>query len=1026
MVYRRLVDCVFALAAAAVSLEAQSVKLNGPLAQPGAGDVTAYAIDASGERVVYRADQTVDDQFELFGAPADGSAPAVRLCGTLPSGGDVTSFALAAGNRVVYLADENADEVFELFSVPTDGSASPVLLSGPLVAGGDVQDFRLTPDGTSVVFRANKLASGQSEIFAVPADGGSAPIQLDPIHRSVQGFWIAPDGSYVLFDVQLGTVAHLYRVPIDASQLPLELADTGPGNPQIAYVRFTEPKWDAGGEYVACASVGLEFDEDYDNRLFAIDVDASAAPVLLQSSPYTFYVYAPAGERVLHGDEFFSGLYSIGADGSDPRTIDLDTYAFVVSPDATRVAFVSGGRLYSSPPDGQEPPLELAGPGVWYDIAVSPNSDFVVYRATDATTAFQGLWVVPIGGGAPLLMNGPTVPGGRGAASFAIAPSGNRILYREDRAQDEVFELWCVDALLHAVKLSGELGGSRDVTSFQFSGNSQHVAYLADQNNDETFEVFGAPSNGSVSAVQYNDPLAGGPVEGDVTGFRPTPDGEGAIYRADQDANETFDLYAVNVDAPGETVRLSTPTTESGDALEDVAFTPTGDRMFFQLDGFRFYYLYSVPVDGSAPPVEIDHFDYEFGFPFTVTADGSRLVYRKREFVFGSYRLCSAPVEGGPVTDLAVLPTPRTVAEFQLTPDGSVAVYRADQAHTTVNEIFSIPVDGSAPAVRLNLPLSGERDVTAYAITPDGARVVYLADQTLDERYELWSVPVAGGRPDRVSGPLASTGDVTGFRLTANGAWAVFRADPESDGRFELFRAPAAGRRPPALGPNGFHIDDLVRLTPLVDGQSIETDFVIGPDDGNVFFRADAAADGVIEVFRAPLDGSGSLVKLSADPVTGGDVSSFTLAPDGSHVVYMADARTDGVIEIFGVPALGGVAFAYDTIPSFGDVISFQIAPDSGHVGWLVDRNVNAVNELFLAPLDGSQPAVAVNAPLATGRKVEGDYVLLTGGRALYRADQEANDVVELFLGSLPEGRTTRVHAPSRARMRAALRHQED
>ncbi|MCI0634465.1 MAG: hypothetical protein L0206_11210, partial [Actinobacteria bacterium] len=51
---------------------AQSIRLNGPLVQPLGGDVTDYRISPDGAHVVFRADQSHNDVFELFAAPIDG------------------------------------------------------------------------------------------------------------------------------------------------------------------------------------------------------------------------------------------------------------------------------------------------------------------------------------------------------------------------------------------------------------------------------------------------------------------------------------------------------------------------------------------------------------------------------------------------------------------------------------------------------------------------------------------------------------------------------------------------------------------------------------------------------------------------------------------------------------------------------------------------------------------------------------------------------------------------------------------
>src|SRR5262245_55130239 len=81
---------------------AQSVRLSGRLAQPGASDVEdGYVFTSDGTRAVFRANTVSPDVFELYSAPADAGAAALRLA----PGADVTSLVLGVGDRVVYVAD---------------------------------------------------------------------------------------------------------------------------------------------------------------------------------------------------------------------------------------------------------------------------------------------------------------------------------------------------------------------------------------------------------------------------------------------------------------------------------------------------------------------------------------------------------------------------------------------------------------------------------------------------------------------------------------------------------------------------------------------------------------------------------------------------------------------------------------------------------------------------------------------------------------------------------------------------------
>lgn len=172
---------------------------------------TGFAISPDGSRVVYLADQEADNLWELFSVPVLGGE-AVRLNEPLPVNGDVGdtlggafSFAISADStRVVYRAEQNIDNVWELYSVPLAGGDA-VRLNEPLPANGDVIDARISSDSSHVVFRADPNLDNVIEIFSVPLTGGS-PVRLnDPLttnNRVLAGFQISNDGRRVVYETQ--------------------------------------------------------------------------------------------------------------------------------------------------------------------------------------------------------------------------------------------------------------------------------------------------------------------------------------------------------------------------------------------------------------------------------------------------------------------------------------------------------------------------------------------------------------------------------------------------------------------------------------------------------------------------------------------------------------------------------------------------------------------------------------------------------------------------------------------------------
>ena len=81
---------------------------------------------------------------------------------------------------------------------------------------------------------------------------------------------------------------------------------------------------------------------------------------------------------------------------------------------------------------------------------------------------------------------------------------------------------------------------------------------------------------------------------------------------------------------------------------------------------------------------------------------------------------------------------------FQVSPDNSTVVYRADQDTDGVTELYSVPI-GGGPTTRLNDALASGCCVFSFQVSPDGSTVVYRADQDTNTVAELYSVTIGGG-----------------------------------------------------------------------------------------------------------------------------------------------------------------------------------------------------------------------------------------------------------------------------------------
>jgi hypothetical protein len=81
---------------------------------------------------------------------------------------------------VVYVADRDVDEVYELFSVPIDGSASPIRLNGPLGANEDVGATWISPGGSWVLFAPIGCTSERRTLCRYPPSIGTLKSSLVP------------------------------------------------------------------------------------------------------------------------------------------------------------------------------------------------------------------------------------------------------------------------------------------------------------------------------------------------------------------------------------------------------------------------------------------------------------------------------------------------------------------------------------------------------------------------------------------------------------------------------------------------------------------------------------------------------------------------------------------------------------------------------------------------------------------------------------------------------------------------------
>lgn len=884
---------------------------------------------------------------ELLSAPTDGSAAATSLDYNIDLlSSPPLTFAISADNQSVVFVVQTA-----LYRVPIDGSAARTLLSRS--ADGQVQhDFRLSADGSRAVYRTSLDA-----LYSVPVDGSALPVRLSNppfANRAVIDFRITPDSGRAVYlaDADVNERFELYARALDGSGSVVQLSGslvTG-GDVQSPFSIGPDGTWVA---YVADALVDERFE------LLRAPLDGSSAPLVLSGTLTAggdvrlgFGIDA-AGQRIVFRadqdlDERYE-LYGVPADGS-AAAVKLNTVP-VAGGDVTSFALPAAGAR-------------------------------VVYLADQSVDERFELYSVPTNGSAtPLVLSGAASPDADVQSDYQIGPVGAAVFFRLDRDVDEQFQLFRC-ALTGAgglLECNGPLAAGGDVqTGFSLTQDGEHLVYLADERTDDVVELFAFDFS---ARIRLNAALDPGPITGDVTGFLPTRAGERVVYRADRDLDEVFELYGAALDGAPDFVKLNPPLAGSKD-VSSFTLTPDGQRALYwaNQDDAASVELYSVPSDASLAAVKLNGLlaggSVRYGFQ---SPDGSRVLYLANQVV-GGYGLFAAPTDGSSsaLRLSSPLPAGRSIYRIAATPDGSRAVYEVSEVQSgqlKVLQIWSAPIDGSQAALLLTPPLVASGQIWDRDLSPDGSRVVYLADQEIDERFELFSVPTDGSAAAvKLNSPLVAGGDVSlmGFESFEGCAIAISR------------------------------------------------------DSSRVVYFADQDTDDIEELYSVPIDASAAPVKLNGPLVAGGEVGqpyvlSFAITANSSRVLYLADQEVNGRAELFSTP-IDGSALPAKLNTSGYSVSHFQLSPDGRWAAYRAQQSVfSAPFELFASPSDGSQSPRRLSGPMVAGGNVRlnlfaastagltpsvlsgsGGFTISSDSRrVIYSADQESDEVQELFLGLL-------------------------
>jgi Tol biopolymer transport system component len=332
-----------------------------------------------------------------------------------------------------------------------------------------------------------------------------------------------------------------------------------------------------------------------------------------------------------------------------------------------------------------------------------------------------------------------------------------------------------------------------------------------------------------------------------------------------------------------------------------------------------------------------------------------------------------------------------SVNVFALSPDGATAVYIADHDSSGLFELYSVAVDGSAAMpTKISSGLTfgaGDTGVALFQIVPDGSQVVFLADAGSGGGVnDVYSVPTDGSLAAVRLNTVAQA-PVLAAGVAPNGiAVAFFGSDTAfGGGSTEVYKA--------TVGVAGSAVQ-LSDASASVPGNVVAADF--SPDSATLAYAADSASLGVLQWHGVAISsgGPGSDVVLS-DAL--GSVNLGSVSPDSSTLVYAADENISGVAELFSVPLGGGSSTQLNpSMAGFG-VVSVQISGDSARVAYLADQMTSGVIEVFGAQIGSAGSGLRINTALSGTQSADVVTIGPDDATVLYEADENIAGTFDLL-----------------------------
>ncbi len=505
---------------------------------------------------------------------------------------------------------------------------------------------------------------------------------------------------------------------------------------------------------------------------------------------------------------------------------------------------------------------------------------------------------------------------------------------------------------------------------------------------------------------------------GDARDHKISPDGKWVVFRADKEIQNKIELYKVPIEG-GDVEKISGEMTAFGDVSASYKFSPDSRRVVFRADKEEDgeFDLYSVSIKGTNPLL-LTRFTLLFSDmsglvsnDFEISPDSERVVFTSDRDDDDSFLLYSVLIKQ-PVASVQFpfpLPLPEaeiisgslittgTVSQFQISPNSSQVVFKANPVSGGTINLYRVSIDGDTPINISNLtenPVAIPIGHLDYQISSDSDRVVYMAEKPDQARIDVYSVSMVDNSTVKLSNlPFFSLG-VSSFDVSPDGSRVVINVPANS-----AFQIPASLYS--ILIDGGNQVNMGGALVPNANNFIIAfSDFLISPNSQRVVFRIDNSVNDVVELYSVLITGGNpervSVVSSSIFIPTGDVIAGYIISPDSRRVVYRTNTGAILSEKLYSSPITVASSIGSRFLSGFIDG-KFKISPDSNQVIFKSSTGIFARRNLFRIPITGGAKEQLNNT--LTNAYVLSEYSISeNGSHVVYRIiSQDPDDSHALF-----------------------------